>query len=374
MPGDPLFLHIGLQKTGTSYLQSIFWQSQDSLRAQGLDMVPGSKRDTFWLMLRVRGRYNPEFDPPAVARALDRLPAALARAVSGRALVSEESLAPADQAQIQELMDACAGREVHVVVTVRDLARQIPSAWQQTLQGGGADSFPAYLDRLRKNEGKPNGRLWRNKDVVGVLERWREFVPPERIHVVTVPPSGSDPELLLKRFCSVIGVDEGLLDREVAKSNSALRHVHAEVLRRVNANLDRSHRRRDVYGDIGKRYFAVRVLGDADGGGEKVKLPRSLEPWCTEVSQRFVDHIAGGGYDVVGDLDDLLPTGSAFADRMQEPTADEVADAASAALATVLTGQMDKLRNRRATAQAAPARASLPRRAARRARRLIQRR
>ncbi len=374
MPGDPLFLHIGLQKTGTSYLQSIFWQSQDSLRAQGLDMVPGSKRDTFWLMLRVRGRYNPEFDPPAVARALDRLPAALARAVSGRALVSEESLAPADQAQIQELMDACAGREVHVVVTVRDLARQIPSAWQQTLQGGGADSFPVYLDRLRKNEGKPNGRLWRNKDVVGVLERWREFVPPERIHVVTVPPSGSDPELLLKRFCSVIGVDEGLLDREVAKSNSALRHVHAEVLRRVNANLDRSHRRRDVYGDIGKRYFAVRVLGDADGGGEKVKLPRSLEPWCTEVSQRFVDHIAGGGYDVVGDLDDLLPTGSAFADRMQEPTADEVADAASAALATVLTGQMDKLRNRRATAQAAPARASLPRRAARRARRLIQRR
>ena len=374
MPGDPLFLHIGLQKTGTSYLQSIFWQSQDSLREQGLDMVPGTKRDTFWLMLRVRGRYNAEFDPPAVARALDRLPAALARAVSGRALVSEESLAPADHAQIQELMDACAGREVHVVVTVRDLARQIPSAWQQTLQGGGADSFPAYLDRLRKNEGKPNGRLWRNKDVVGVLERWREFVPPERIHVVTVPPSGSDPELLLKRFCGVIGVDEALLDREVAKSNSALRHVHAEVLRRVNANLDRSHRRRDVYGDIGKRYFAVRVLGDADGGGEKVKLPRSLEPWCTEVSQRFVDHIAEGGYDVVGDLDDLLPTGSAFTDRLQEPTADEVADAASAALATVLTGQMDKLRNRRANAQAAPARASLPRRAARRARRLLQRR
>ncbi|NYD40978.1 hypothetical protein [Nocardioides panaciterrulae] len=371
MPGDPLFLHIGLQKTGTSYLQSIFWQSQDALREQGLDMVPRSKRDTFWLMLRVRGRYNAEFDPPAVAAALDRLPAALARATSGRALISEESLAPADRGQIRELLEACAGREVHVVVTVRDLARQIPSAWQQTLQGGGSETFPDYLDRLRANEGKPNGRLWRNKDVAAVLERWREFVPPERIHVVTVPPSGSDPELLLERFCSVLGVDAAKLDREVAKSNSALRHVHAEVLRRVNANLDRSHRRRDVYGDIGKRYLAVRVLGD--GGGEKVKMPRSLEPWCTAVSRRYVDHIAEGGYDVVGDLADLLPTGSAFADRSPEPSGDEVADAASAALATVLTGQMDRLRSRRAAAQAAPARASLPRRAARRARRLLQR-
>ena len=367
MPGAPLFVHIGLQKTGTSYLQSIFWQNLDALREQGLDMVPPSKRETFWLMLRVRNRYNPEFDPDNVGEALQRLPRQLAEATAPRALISEESLAPASADQIRELLEACGDREVHVVLTVRDLARQVPSAWQQNLQSGAEETFEDYLRRLRKTEGRSKVLLWRNKDVVAVLERWREQVPAERIHVVTVPPSGSDPEQLLHRFCEVIGVDAQRLDREVARSNSGLRHVHAEVMRRVNAHLDDSHRRRDVYGDIGKRYLAVQVLGD--GGGERVRMPRELQPWCAEVSRRYVDHIAAGGYQVVGDLDDLVPTDSDFVDVVAEPTEAAVADAASAALAAVLTDQMDRLRNRRSqqARQAQQARpASLGRRVVRR--------
>lgn len=358
MPGAPLFVHIGLQKTGTSYLQSIFWQNLDALREQGLDMVPPSKRETFWLMLRVRNRYNPEIDPDNVGEALQRLPRQLAEATSPRALISEESLAPANPDQIRQLLEACGDREVHVVLTVRDLARQVPSAWQQNLQSGSDETFEAYLGRLRKTEGRSKLQLWRNKDVVAVLERWRQQVPAERIHVVTVPPSGSDPELLLRRFCEVIDVDAQRLDREVARSNSGLRHVHAEVMRRVNANLDDDHRRRDVYGDIGKRFLAVQVLGD--GGGERMRLPRELQPWCAEVSQRYVDHIAGGGYQVVGDLEDLLPTDAGFVDVVSEPTEREVAEAASAALAAVLADQMDRLRHRRAQQAEQAAQAQVP--------------
>jgi len=346
MPGAPLFIHIGLQKTGTSYLQSIFWQNRDALRDQGLDMVPPSKRQTFWLQLRVRERYNPELDPPGVGQALERLPKQLAEATSPRALISEESLAPAKLAQIRGLVEACGDREVHVVVTVRDLARQTPSAWQQNLQNGEDEPFEDYLHRLRETEGKSYLYMWRNKDVVAVLERWRKVVPAERIHVVTVPPPGSDPELLLQRFCRVVGVDPERLDREVAVSNSSLGLVHAEVVRRVNANLDEEHRLRNVYGDVGKRYLAVEVLGE--GGGERVRMPRELQLWCAEVSRRYADHIAAGGYQVVGDLDDLLPHESSFVDTVTEPSEREVADAATAALAAVLTDQMDRLRERRA--------------------------
>jgi hypothetical protein len=71
-PARRLYLHIGLQKTGTSYLQKIMWANQDRLREQGLDLVPPSKRATFNLMLDVRERYNPTFDPPEVATALSR--------------------------------------------------------------------------------------------------------------------------------------------------------------------------------------------------------------------------------------------------------------------------------------------------------------
>ena len=40
-------------------------------------------------------RYRPEFDPPAAASALQRLPGQLASASRPKALISEESLAPA---------------------------------------------------------------------------------------------------------------------------------------------------------------------------------------------------------------------------------------------------------------------------------------
>ena len=59
----PLFLHIGLQKTGTSYLQALFLGSQDALRGAGLDVYPTHRRAAYWLMLDVRDRFRPH-DPP----------------------------------------------------------------------------------------------------------------------------------------------------------------------------------------------------------------------------------------------------------------------------------------------------------------------
>jgi hypothetical protein len=207
MQSRRLYLHIGLQKTGTSYLQSIMWRNEDLLRELGLDLVPPSKRETFHLMLDVRERYRPEFDPPAVATALERLPAQLAAASGPTALISEESLAPAGDQRIGDLLAACAEREVHLIVTLRDLGRQIPSAWQQTLQDARSLPYAEYLRRLRTNEGAASTKLWNSKDVAGILERWSRHVPADRIHLVTVPPQGSPQGTLLERYCRVLGVD-----------------------------------------------------------------------------------------------------------------------------------------------------------------------
>ena len=343
-PSRRLYVHIGLQKTGTSYLQNIMWLNQDRLREQGLDLVPPSKRATFNLMLDVRQRYNPEFDPPEVASALAGLPGRLAAASQPTALITEESLAPSRDAQIERFLAACTDREVHLVVTLRDLGRQIPSAWQQTLQSGGSLSCGAYLRRLRALEGRPHTRLWSSKDVAAILERWSAHVPPERIHLVTVPPPGSPQQTLLERYARVLGIDPERLDRDVERSNESIGRVQAELVRRVNRRLEPAYRTRDVYGDIGKRYFAVRVLGPQKG--EKLRVPHEHEEWCREVSQRFVDAIVKGGYRVEGDVLDLIPTSAAFA---AEPrvTHREVADASVAALTTILTDDMTRLRSRR---------------------------
>jgi hypothetical protein len=345
MPSRRLYLHIGLQKTGTSYLQSIMWRNQELLRELGLDLVPPSKRETFHLMLNVRDRYRPEFDPPAAASALQRLPGQLASASRPKALISEESLAPASDPQIRDLLVACAERDVHLIVTLRDLGRQIPSAWQQTLQAGQSLPYAEYLRRLRKNEDTGSAKLWGSKDVAGILERWSGHVPADRIHLVTVPPQGSPQGLLLERYCRVLGVDPERLDRDVERSNESVGRIQAELLRRVNARLAPEFRTRDVYGDIGKRYLAVRVLGPQ--GGDKLRVPREHEEWCRDVSQRYVDAIVKGGYPVEGDVLDLVPTASSFADEPRV-TNRQVADASVAALTTMVTDDMTSLRARRA--------------------------
>lgn len=345
-----LYVHVGLQKTGTSYLQSVFWASTAQLAAQGLDLVPATVRDTFWLMLDVRGRYDPDLDPAGVAGALDRFPGQLAASAAPRALLTEESLAPATDEQINRLISAAASHEVHVVVTVRDLSRQIPSSWQQRLQAGSDEPLAAYLKRLRRTYDDETSGAWRQKDVAGVLERWGRHVPPERIHVVTVPPAGSDPDLLLERFCRVLEVDPEPLDTSSPRPNEALGHVAAEVLRRVNAGIDQDLRkRRALYGPVGKRWFSREVL---DGqAGQRVRMPAELEPWLREVSQQQVDALRAGGYDLVGDLDDLLPDPDAFTTDDPEASDAEVAAEATRALAAVLTARLEGKRDQKKRAR-----------------------
>lgn len=342
MPRPRLYVHIGLQKTGTSYLQSMFWASADSLREQGLDMVPGTLRETFWLMLDVRGRYDADLDPAAAGRSVDRLPELLSASTGTRALLTEESLAPATDDQIARLLSRCGSHEVHVVVTARDLARQIPSSWQQRLQAGSDEPFAEYLARLRQAHGKrsaagPMG-AWRQKDVAGVLARWSRHVPAERCHLVTVPPSGSEPDLLLRRFCSLLDVDPERLDGDRTRPNEGLGHVGAELLRRVNAGLDPELRRRQVYGAVGKRYFAHQVLGPESG--RRIRMPAELADWTTEVAREQVARLREGGFTVVGDLEDLVPRPSAFTDEPVEPSDAELAEEATRALSRVLGDQL----------------------------------
>ena len=346
-----LFIHIGLQKTGTSYLQSIVFQSIDALVEQGVAVVPPTKKRTFWVMLDVRGRHR-DFDPPEVEQSVDHFAQLLAECTAPTALLTEESLAPAEPEQIERLLAACGEREVHVIVTLRDLARQIPSAWQESLKAGASGSFESYLDKLHRHEHTEGHALWRQKDVPRLLARWGRYVPHDRIHVVTVPPPGSDPTLLLHRFCEVLGVEADRLDTEVVRVNEGLKHVGAEVLRRVNLELAPTHRKRDVYGDVGKRYLSTRIL--AQQPGERIAVPERHRDWIQASSQRHVDFLGEQGFDVVGDLDDLCPRADAFAQGATDPSPSEVADVASKALAIVVADEMDRRRAARSDQPASP--------------------
>lgn len=341
-----LYLHVGLQKTGTSYLQGIVRRNARELADQGLDLVPRTRRDAFELMLQVRGRYNPERDAPSAARALDRFAATLARSRGSRALLSQESLAAARPGQIRRLLEACGDHEPHVVLTVRDLARQLPSSWQQELKAAKVDDYQAFLRQLRSAQrAGRTGHPWIQLDAPTVLARWAKHVPVDRMHVVTVPPAGSSPTLLLERFCRVLDVDPGALRPLDTASNTSLGRVQAEVLRRVNAELPDDLRRRQIYGEIGKGFLASRVLARQDT--RRILVPEEFREWCVSVADAQVEALAAAGYDVVGTLEDLRCRDTAFTESDAYPTEDEVAAAAVRALAQILTLRAENLQRHR---------------------------
>ncbi|MBZ5737298.1 hypothetical protein [Nocardioides mangrovi] len=334
---DPrrLYLHVGLQKTGTSYLQAALLAGADGLAAQGLDLVPPSKRECFELMVVVRNRYESRRDEESDRNIVERFRAQLDRATGSRAVFSQESLAGAGPGQIVRLLEMCGDREVHVVVTVRDLARQLPSSWQEHVKAGGTARLERYLRKLQRLE--EAGRLkqpWIHLDAAGVLRRWSKALGPERMHLVTVPPPGSPLTLLLERFSSVLEVDPGLLVPEDRPSNSSLGRVQVDLLRRVNAELPDEVHRRYVYNDVVKRSFGTQVLGRQ--AGERSLVPAEFRAWCEAAAERQIAALAAAGYRVEGSLDDLRCPDAAFDIGSGRPRERDVAASAVSALATLL--------------------------------------
>jgi hypothetical protein len=244
-----------------------------------------------------------------------------------------DSAADAAAAALADL--ATAAQEVHVVVTVRDLGRVLPSAWQQRVKQGARQPYGKFLATVRR--GRDDQKFWRYQDVPGILERWTVGLPPERVHLVVVPPSGAPRDELWLRTAAVFGVDVTALDTEPRLPNDSLGIVEAELLRRVNTVVPRE-RRSVALTRLTKGSFARDLLAGS-APQESFVLPAKHIGWVRERSERMVATLRAGSYDVVGDLDDLLP-----ADPRSGRTPDQATDAELLAAATTVVARMIEAR------------------------------
>lgn len=148
-------------------------------------------------------------------------------AYQGNTIVfSEEGLAGARRRHARQLVDALAPHRVHVVLTVRDLARLLTSAWQQSVvMGRGEDVAGVPRQRPRPEHGTISlaTKFWLKHDITRVLDVWGAVVPRERVLVVTVPPPGTPAGVLFVRFGEAIGVPARLWATQ-GRSRSRSRH------------------------------------------------------------------------------------------------------------------------------------------------------
>ncbi|MGY2872996.1 hypothetical protein ACVW00_000186 [Marmoricola sp. URHA0025 HA25] len=227
------------------------------------------------------------------------------------------------------------------MVTARALSRQVPSAWQERVKTRSTTSYADFVDAARDRTAPARG-FWRNQDLPDVLARWGESLPPEHVHVVTVPPSRDAATGLDTRYFGVLGVDHTRLRAEQTRSNTSLGTAQAELLRRVNVALgDRLPKPRLGYARVAKWFLTERFL--VPQGGRPPLLPPSAERWCGRLAQEWVDGIRAAGYDVAGDLADLLPDPAHFARGVAGPDDAELLDAATRALADLLADRHEEL-------------------------------
>ncbi|MEU6641769.1 hypothetical protein ABZ863_04400 [Saccharomonospora sp. NPDC046836] len=334
-----VYLHVGLPKTGTTSLQELLWHHREGIAAAGVQYAgPDAAAQHRAAMDVHRGRYG-HWGEEGTAGSWGWL-VEQARAWSGTSVISSELLAPASPEEAARVLADLDFAEVHVVCTTRDLARQIPSVWQENVKTRQETSFPRFLAALHAPELDEISRLfWDFQDLPRVLRTWGAGLPPERVHVVTVPPRGTPGDVLWQRFASVLGLDGAALRTAVPHYNNfSLGMAETELLRRVNAAVGD-----DLpwlqYADVVKDEFAARILA-ARGGSTHIALPAKDYSWVRDAAQRFVDEIAAGGYHVVGELTDLLPAeprpGTAGSAEELVPTDGELLAVAVDALAVLL--------------------------------------
>ncbi len=329
-----LLLHVGTPKTGTSYVQDVLFRNQPTLLEHGV-LYPADRHDAHFLAALDLMRMPWGGLETEAIGAWDAL-AERVRAHDGTSIVSHEILATASRSQVARALGTVGDAEVHLVLSVRDLVRQIPAEWQENVKHRATLSYEAFLDQIRDPErsGRIASWFWGVQEVPEILQRWAHDLPPERVHLITVPPPGGAPEVLWKRFSQALDLDGIDLDLDGGRANPSLGAAETALIRRINqtANheLPPAH-----YRPLVRELLAHRTLSERRSS-PRLGLPPDLYPWVAGVEQSWVDAVRERGYDVVGDLGELLgPSPESWSDP-DRPEEAEVAGAAVDAIRALL--------------------------------------
>ena len=373
-------LHVGLPKTGTTYLQGVLAHHRDALRTAGVLYPFLGPQAMFLGAVEVRGSHEKFGLSTADVAGTWRALCERVREHHGTSVISHEILGGAEPGEIAAALVPLSGLELDVVVTARDLGRQATAHWQEEVKLGDARSFADFESEQFRADvpggaGSERPHFWHAQDYAAALRRWSTAVPAARVHLVVCPPPGAEPDLLWRRFadaCGITGAAADVVDPlAVAPANLSLTTEAIATLRSLNARLagritPREHAR-----------FVKRELGEgrlAGRPGTPPRTPASLADVLGPAADGWRSAIEAGGHPVHGDLDDLTPVLGGLGDPHPDavppgvPDPDEVAALAAEVLRRVETERVDSGHDGTGNSGSAPA----PARAVERLRRRLR--
>src|SRR5262249_21055184 len=152
-PRPKVFLHIGEPKTGTTFLQQVMWRNRSELAARGVGLPGPPPQDHFPATQALPGTPKLASDPARAWTAKWEVLAQQAREAPKIAVISHELFSAADEEQAGRAVRSLLPAEVHVALTVRDIATLLPAEWQETVEHRNARGWEGWLGDGSANQG-----------------------------------------------------------------------------------------------------------------------------------------------------------------------------------------------------------------------------
>lgn len=302
---ERVVLHIGSMKSGTSFIQNVLGNNGEELARRGISFAGEKWRDQVAAVQDLIAHGGPDQAPLDPAGAWQRLVEDI-NAAPGTVVVSMEFLAPRNTRKIEIIRDGLHG-QLEVVLTGRDLARNIAAMWLESVQNGSAVTWDDYLGAVRSEDTKsPVARnFWNHQGLAAIARRWSDVVGPDHFTLMTVPPKGAPSSLLWERFAQVLELDPGAFELNV-RANRSIGLATAITLRHLNEILGRDgtpaadHRFYDL---LVKHLLTKRGLVAREG-----EPTLGLEErWVMKRGAAEVTALRAQRHRVIGELDELLP-------------------------------------------------------------------
>lgn len=315
-PGERqrLFFHVGLPKSGSTYLQTVLGTHRAQLRDHDHVYPFVGREGMFHAAVEMAGTparwgLDPDEIQGTFAHLLRR-----GRRLGGTVVLSHEIFGAATQDQVDVIAPLLAEFDLHVVVTARDLGRSVTAAWQEEVKNGRVRTFAEFSDGLLDDDATtPDaGRtFWRSQHLMNILARWGALVPADHVHVVPCPPPGTAPALLWERFAEAVDLPADAVDLgAIPTRNESLGAPQVAFLREVLEAVD-DRLEQPWHARVAKRWFAQTLLGAVPAA--KPVAPAELTAQLARIARSWVEEIGAAGYRVHGDLEDLVPRPAASA-------------------------------------------------------------
>lgn len=302
-----LVLHVGQMKSGTTFIQNILRKNRKPLEESGW-LYPGKRfnhqhetygicgGDIFWVNERMREN-NDEIGKKLIDECKDGLK-------NKNVLISSEALSSLDSSGIERFVSTF-GNPDEVILTVRDLYRVFPSAWQQDLKGGHSRSLEEFFELL-KTQRKDKSGFWKTYSYGDVVKKWAKICP---VKVIIVPGmSNNKGGALWESFSSTVGLPTNLdVNIDSSQLNLSLNIETANFVRSLIKIINQDKRFSGHKSKILKGYFDEMVFPCAgQNRGEKILPPISykaeMKDWNIKeynVMKRFASEIVGNEKDLV---------------------------------------------------------------------------